>query len=98
MHRPHTNERFFGVPGGKILPIRDDRRFGMRGSAILGDLKSLLILFGLFLLGVLFLLSLIAAVGMTSFTLSGQYIGVAPVLAFVYGMLAVAFGGMFVGL
>ncbi len=70
----------------------------MRSGAVLGDLKSLLILFGLVLLAVLFVLSLVATVGMISFTLSGQAVEVAPVLAFVYGMLAFIFGAMFVGL
>ncbi|HYR81262.1 MAG TPA: hypothetical protein VEN80_03065 [Thermoplasmata archaeon] len=70
----------------------------MRSGAVLGDLKSLLILFGLVLLAVLFVLSLVATIGMISFTLSGQAVEVAPVLAFVYGMLAFIFGAMFVGL
>jgi len=70
----------------------------MRSGAVLRDLKSLLILFGLVLLAVLFVLSLVATIGMISFTLSGQAVEVAPVLAFVYGMLAFIFGAMFVGL
>ena len=70
----------------------------MRSSAVLGDLKSILILFGILLFAVLFVLSLIGAVGMISFTLSRQHLEVAPVLAFAFGMLALAFGGLFVGL
>jgi len=70
----------------------------MRTIDALGDLKSLLILFGLFLLAVLFVLSLIATVGMISFTFSGRALEVAPVLALVYGILALSFGAMFVGL
>ncbi len=70
----------------------------MRTVDTLGDLKSLLILFGLFLLAVLFVLSLIAAVGMISFTLSGRVLEVAPMLALVYGLLALFFGAIFVGL
>lgn len=70
----------------------------MRTIDYLGDLKSLLILFGLFLLAVLFVLSLIAAVGMISFTLSGRALEVAPVLALVYGILAIFFGLGFAGL
>ena len=70
----------------------------MRTGGPVGDLKSLLILFGLILLAVLFVLSLIAAVGMISFTLSGRALYVAPLLALIYGILAFAFGGLFVGL
>ena len=70
----------------------------MRSSAVLGDLKSLVILFGLVILAVLFVGSLAAAVGMISFMLSGQALEVAPAFAFVYGMLAFIFGAMFVGL
>jgi len=70
----------------------------MRNSAVFGDLKSLVILVGLVILAVLFIGSLAAAVGMISFTLSGQALEVAPALAFVYGMLAFIFGAMFVGL
>jgi len=35
---------------------------------------------------------------MISFTFSGQHLEVAPLLAFVFGMLAFVFGAMFVGL
>ena len=70
----------------------------MRSSAVFGDLKSLLILFGILLFAVLFVSSLIAAVGMISLTFSGQHLEVAPLLAFVFGMLAFVFGAMFVGL
>ena len=86
------------VSGGRILPIQVDRRSDMRSSAVLGDLKSLLILFGILLFAVLFVSSLIAAVGMISLTFSGQHLEVAPLLAFVFGMLAFVFGAMFVGL
>ena len=84
--------------GGRDLPRRDDRSFGLRTIDALGDLKSLLILFGLVLLAVLFVLSLAATVGMISFTLSGQALEIAPALAFGYGFLALIFGVMFVGL
>ncbi len=70
----------------------------MRNSVVVGDIKSLLVLFGLVFLAVLSGLCLIAAVGMTSSTLSGQFIEVAPSLALVYGMLAFIFGALFVGL
>ena len=70
----------------------------MGSTEVLGDLKSLLIFLGITLLAVLFVLSLIAAVGMISFMLSGQFLEVAPILAIVYGMLAFVFGLMFFGL
>ena len=70
----------------------------MGSTEVLGDLKSLLIFLGITLLAVLFVLSLIAAVGMISFMLSGQFLESAPILAIVYGMLAFVFGLMFVRL
>ena len=73
----------------------------MRGTAIFADLKSLLSLFGLLVLAVLTFLSLVAAVGMIFILLDGADAPareVAPALAVVYGMFAVVFGGMFVGL
>ncbi|HEX9340270.1 MAG TPA: hypothetical protein VF992_03750 [Thermoplasmata archaeon] len=70
----------------------------MRTGDLLGDFKSLLILFGLFVLAALSVLSLIAAIGMISFMLSGTALEVAPILALVYGILAFVFGGLFVGL
>ncbi len=70
----------------------------MVSAEVLGDIKSLVIFFGIIILAGLFMLSLIATVGMISFMLSGQFLEVAPILAIVYGMLAFVFGLMFFGL
>lgn len=70
----------------------------MRISDVLADLKSLLTLFGLVVLAILFVLCLVATVGMVSFTLSEVSLEAAPVLALVHGLLAVSFRLLFAGL
>ena len=53
----------------------------MVSAEVLGDIKSLVIFFGIIILAGLFMLSLIATVGMISFMLSGQFLESAPILA-----------------